>query len=60
VKNYGAYLKLPTALAYAAALRFSEVINVLLELAEHDLRHKEIVNLFTRRNALILYDPVSL
>jgi hypothetical protein len=60
VKTYGAYLKLPTSFAYASALRFSDVITALLELAEHDPRHKEIVKLFTRRSALILYEPVSL
>ena len=59
VKKYGAYMKLHTCLAYAAALKRTDVIDVLLELAEHDLRHREVIKLFSRRNALILYEPVS-
>lgn len=59
VKKYGAYLKLHTCLAYAAALKRTDVIDALLDLAEHDLRHREVIKLFSRRNALILYEPVS-
>ena len=59
VKKYGAYMKLHTCLAYAAALKRTDVIDALLELAEHDMRHREVIKLFSRRNALILYEPVS-
>jgi len=60
VKKYGAYLQLHNCLAYAAALKRSDVIDVLLQLAEHDLRHREVIKLFARRNALILYEPTML
>lgn len=59
VKKFGAYMKLHTCLAYAAALKCSDVIDELLALAEHDLRHREVIKLFHRRHALILYEPVS-
>ena len=59
VKKFGAYMKLHTCLAYAAALERTDVIDALLDLAEHDLRHREVLKLFSRRNALILYEPVS-
>ena len=60
VEKFGAYLKLHTCLAYAAALKSCEVIDVLLSLAKHDPRHREVMKLFSRRHALILYEPVSL
>mgnify|MGYP005840076037 CR=1 FL=1 len=60
VRKYGAYMKLHTCLAYAAALECVDSINELLKLAEHDIRHREVVRLFAKRNALILYEPVSL
>jgi len=60
VKNYGAYVKLHTCLAYAAALKCSDVIHELLELSEHDMRHREVIKLFAKRNALILYEPTML
>lgn len=59
VKKFGAYMKLHTCLAYSAALKRTDVIDALLELAEYDLRHREVIKLFSRRNALILYEPVS-
>ena len=52
-------MKLHTCLAYSAALKCDKVINELLALAEHDLRHREVISLFHRRHALILYEPVS-
>ena len=59
VRKYGAYMKLHTCLAYSAALKCDKVINELLALAEHDHRHREVISLFHRRHALILYEPVS-
>lgn len=59
VKKFGAYMKLHTCMAYAAVLKCECVISELLALAEHDMRHREVMKLFQRRQALILYDPVS-
>lgn len=60
IRRYGAYMKLHTCMAYAAALKCPGVIGELLALAEHDLRHREVMKLFSKRQPLILYEPTML
>lgn len=59
VDLYGAYLKLPMALAYASFLRSESVVAKLLELAKHDPRHLEALKDISKVNSLVLYEPVS-
>jgi hypothetical protein len=58
VDLYGAYLKLPMALAYASFLRSESVVAKLLELAKHDPRHLEALKDISKVNSLVLYEPV--
>jgi hypothetical protein len=60
VDMYGAYLRLPMALAYAAFLKSENVVAKLLELAKHDPRHLEALKDISKVNSLVLYEPVSL
>lgn len=60
VDTYGTYLKLPMALAYASFLKSENVVNKLLELANHDPRHLEALKDISKVNSLILYEPTML
>lgn len=60
IDEYGAYLKLPMSLAYAAFLESESIIKQLLELAANDPRHKEAVKDISKVNALVLYEPTML
>mmetsp|Transcript_7430 Transcript_7430/g.12364 ORF Transcript_7430/g.12364 Transcript_7430/m.12364 type:complete len:1143 (+) Transcript_7430:213-3641(+) len=60
VDMYGAYLRLPMALAYAAFLKSELVVVKLLELAKHDPRHLEALKDISKVHALILYEPTML
>jgi hypothetical protein len=59
VDMYGAYLKLPMALAYASFLRSESVVAKLLELAKHDPRHLEALKDISKVDSLVLYEPVG-
>lgn len=59
VKEFGSYLKLHTCLAYAAVLKAEQVIDLLLDLAKHDPKHKETVKRFSKGVSLVFYEPVS-
>jgi hypothetical protein len=59
IKVYGSYLKLHTCIAYASAIKAQEVVDVLLEVAKNDPRHKEVMRQLSKANALIFYEPVS-
>lgn len=59
VRTFGSYLKLHTSLVYAAAAHADEVIDVLLDLARHDPRHKELMKLGVKPHSLVFYEPVS-
>jgi hypothetical protein len=59
VRTFGAYLKLHTSIAHAAAVYAGEVIDVLLELARHDPRHKELMKHVVKSSSLVFYEPVS-
>jgi hypothetical protein len=58
VKDYGSYLKMHTCLAYSAVLKSERVIDVLLEAAKYDPRHREVMKQMSKANALIFYEPV--
>lgn len=58
VNEYGAYLKLHTCLAYAAVVHAENVIDMLLNVARHDPKHKEYTKALTKGQALIFYEPV--
>jgi hypothetical protein len=60
VKNFGSYLKMHTCLAYSALLQAEEVIDLLLEAAKYDPRHREMMKITSKGNALVFYEPVRL
>lgn len=57
--EYGSYLRLHTCMAYAAVLKADTVIDLLLGVAKHDLRHREVMKQTARWNQLVFYEPVS-
>lgn len=58
VREFGSYLKLHPSFAKAAAVHSPEVISILLDLARHDPRHKEIMKLAAKPSSLSFYEPV--
>jgi len=58
VKEYGSYLTMHTCLAYSDILKAEEVIDLLLEVAKFDPRHREVMKHVSRANALVFYEPV--
>jgi hypothetical protein len=58
VKGYGSYLKMHTCIAYSALLKAEEVIDILLESAKYDPRHREMMKVTSKANALVFYEPV--
>lgn len=58
VKDFGSYLKMHTCLAYAALLQAEEVIDLLLEAAKYDPRHREMMKITSKVNTLVFYEPV--
>jgi xanthine dehydrogenase iron-sulfur cluster and FAD-binding subunit A len=49
-----------TCLAYSALLQAEEVIDLLLEAAKYDPRHREMMKVTSKVNALVFYEPVRL
>ncbi|GAX28159.1 hypothetical protein FisN_6Lh015 [Fistulifera solaris] len=60
VHRFGAYLKLHACLVAANSRRAENVIKVLLELAQHDPRHKDVSKHIARMGSLILYEESML
>lgn len=60
VTRYGAYLKLPMCLAYAAFVHSEKMVSKLLLLAKHDLRHREALKETSKTHGLVLYEPVRM
>jgi hypothetical protein len=60
VHRFGAYLKLHACLVVANSCKAESVIKVLLELAQHDPRHKDVSKHIARTGSLVLYEEVSL
>jgi len=57
--EYGSYLKMDTCLAYAAALKADSVVDILLSIAKHDPRHREVIKQTTKSTTMVFYEPVS-
>ncbi|KAL7569184.1 hypothetical protein ACA910_017008 [Epithemia clementina (nom. ined.)] len=60
VTDYGAYLRLHTCLAYAAALQAQDLVTLLVEIAKHDPQHRESMRRFSRAGSLLFYEPSTL
>lgn len=60
VRDYGAYLRLHTCIAYAAAVHSHEIIKILLDCAQHDPQHQESLRRFTRPSTIFFYEPAML
>ena len=58
INEYGAYLRLHTCIAHAAALRAQDIVKMLLALAKNDPLHRESMRRFSRANSLHFYEPV--
>lgn len=56
--EYGSYLKMDTCLAYASALRFEAVVDLLLSIAKYDPRHKEVIKQTSKSVSMVFYEPV--
>jgi len=59
LKDYGSYLRMDTSLVYASALKATSVIDVLLNISNHDPRHREALNQITKPGSMVFYEPVS-
>jgi hypothetical protein len=57
--EFGSYLKLDTCLAYASALKFEAVVDLLLSIAKYDPRHKEVIKQTSKSIGMVFYEPVS-
>lgn len=58
VHRFGAYLKLHACLIAAASAKAETLIEVLLELAQHDPKHREVTKHISRMGSLVLYEEV--
>jgi hypothetical protein len=56
--EFGSYLKLDTCLAYASALKFEAVVDLLLSIAKYDPRHKEVIKHTSKSIGMVFYEPV--
>ena len=57
--EYGSYLRMDTCLAYAAVLKADTVVDLLLGIAKHDPRHREMIKQTTKSTSMVFYEPVS-
>ncbi len=57
--EYGSYLRMDTCLAYAAVLKADTVVDLLLSIAKHDPRHREMIKQTTKSTSMVFYEPVS-
>ncbi|GKY96058.1 hypothetical protein MPSEU_000566000 [Mayamaea pseudoterrestris] len=60
IATYGSYLKMHTCLVCAGALGPTRVMDVLLSLAKHDPRHKEVIKQLTKATSLVFYESSML
>ena len=60
VRRFGAYLRLHTCLAYASSLKSEAVVEILLDLAQRDPQHREVIKHASQAGALMLYEPVRI
>ena len=58
LKDYGSYLRMDTSLVYASALKATSVIDILLNIANHDPRHREALKQMTMPGSMVFYEPV--
>lgn len=58
--EFGAYLEINKCLVLAAAMRAEVVIDLLLSIAKHDPRHREVMKLMSKSNHLVLYEQSML
>jgi hypothetical protein len=59
VKTFGAYLKLHSCLVCAAEIHAESIIPILLEIAKHDMRHRDALKLLSKKTFFTPYEPVS-
>jgi hypothetical protein len=59
LKEYGSYLRMDTCLAYASVLKATFVIDLLLNIAKHDPRHREAMKQMSKSTSMVFYEPVS-
>ena len=59
LKEYGSYLRMDTCLAYASVLRVTFVVELLLNIAKHDPRHREAMKQMSKSTSMVFYEPVS-
>jgi hypothetical protein len=56
--EYGSYLRMDTCLAYAGVLKSETVVDLLLSIAKHDPRHREVMKQLSRSTSMVFYEPV--
>jgi hypothetical protein len=56
--EYGSYLKMDTCLAYAAVVKAGTVVDLLLSIAKHDPRHREVIKQTSKSTSMVFYEPV--
>lgn len=59
LEKFGSYLRIDTCLAYAAAVRAESVVDILLGVAKHDPRHREVIKQTSKQATMVFYEPVS-
>jgi hypothetical protein len=58
--EYGSYLRMDTCLAYAGVLKSETVVDLLLSIAKHDPRHREVMKQLSRSTSMVFYEPVRI
>lgn len=58
--EFGAYLEINKCLIQAGIMRDDVVIDLLLGIAKHDPRHREVMKLMSKTNQLVFYEQVSI
>lgn len=56
--EYGSYLRMDTCLSYATAVKAETVIDLLLGIAKHDPRHREVIKQLSKSSSMVFYEPV--
>ena len=60
ITQYGSYLKLYSCLVSVRSVECTRVSDVLLRLAKHDPRHKEVMKQLSKASSLVFYEPTML
>lgn len=58
VEQFGSYLELHSCFLRAVAMQSMPMIDVLLDIANHDPRHREVMKMTSKPGALVLYEQV--